>query len=287
MADWPCGNGVLASLPQQRAESFVANHQPARAPTSREHGVSWVPHSIWHASCKAETRRARIELARIAVAEVAEEVRFDRRPGEERRVHLRVVEAGHRPAIQPERPRRQHEVRALQRTIAQRDVLQHVLRQVLEPRLGVRVREQLRQFLVEVDVHADDGRDGAWSCPRCPRRGPASASFASFDLTNTIRIGHMLAEVGPILARSCFRSRRRPPACPARRCASGPRGKMRSRPSSLITLLMLILAWKYAEFLGAEPIVLSPNRVCNRCTERTMRFDGRLAMNAGRSADDP
>src|ERR1700736_3842426 len=52
---------------------------------------------------KVEARRARIELARVAVTEVAKEIRFDRRPREEPRVHLGVVEARHRAAIEPQR----------------------------------------------------------------------------------------------------------------------------------------------------------------------------------------
>src|SRR5712671_6542353 len=72
---------------------------------------------------EVEARRARMELARIAVTEVAKEIRFDRRPREERRVHLGVVEARHRAAVEPQRPGGQHEVRALQRRVPQRDVL--------------------------------------------------------------------------------------------------------------------------------------------------------------------
>src|ERR1700676_3819078 len=86
------------------------------------------------------------------MTEVAEEVRFDRRPGKKRRVYLLIIEAGHRATIQTKRPRRQHEVRPLQRGIAQGDVLQHVLRKILEPRLRVGVREQFRQLFIEPDV---------------------------------------------------------------------------------------------------------------------------------------
>ncbi len=63
------------------------------------------------------------------------------------------------------------------------------------------MREQLGQFLVEVDVHADDGRDRrAMVLSTLPASSAGfSFSFAAFDLTNTIRIGHMLADVGPHL----------------------------------------------------------------------------------------
>src|SRR5437879_3703878 len=90
---------------------------------------------------KVEARGARIELAGVAVSEVAKEIRLDRRPREERLVHLGVVEARHRAAVEPQRPGGQHEVRALERRVPQRDVLQHVVRQLLEPRLRVRVRK--------------------------------------------------------------------------------------------------------------------------------------------------
>src|SRR3546814_2041318 len=58
---------------------------------------------------------------RLAVAEVAQEVRPGRGAGEELGVDLGGVEAGHRPAVQAERPRRQDDVAALQGGIAKRD----------------------------------------------------------------------------------------------------------------------------------------------------------------------
>src|SRR3954451_8641267 len=60
---------------------------------------------------KVEARRARMELARVAVTEVAKEIRFDLLR-KERRVHLGVVEARHRAAVESQRPGGQHEVRA-------------------------------------------------------------------------------------------------------------------------------------------------------------------------------
>src|SRR5262249_1690033 len=94
---------------------------------------SLIPSNHLASLIKGEARRAWIQLALVAVAEVAEEIGFDRCPREERRVHLGVVEARHRAAVEPQRPGSQQEVRALQRRIPQRDVLQHVVRQVLEP----------------------------------------------------------------------------------------------------------------------------------------------------------
>src|SRR5947199_9127511 len=67
---------------------------------------------------KVEARRAAVEFAGVAVAEVAEKVRFDL-PREERRVHLGDVEARHRAAVQPQRPRGQPEIPAQQRRVPQ------------------------------------------------------------------------------------------------------------------------------------------------------------------------
>src|SRR5262249_6157182 len=79
-----------------------------------------------------QARAAREEGGGIAVAEVAEEVRPDAplghylrrscltgRGGEELLVHLCVVEAGHRPAVEAERARGEDEVSALQRPVAE------------------------------------------------------------------------------------------------------------------------------------------------------------------------
>ena len=62
---------------------------------------------------KSESGRARVELAYVAVPEIAQEIRLDRGPGEEGFVHLGVIEAGHRTAIETQRPGSQHEVRPL------------------------------------------------------------------------------------------------------------------------------------------------------------------------------
>src|SRR6187455_3725633 len=74
-----------------------------------------------------QTREARMQRAGITVPEVAEEIRFHvsfreelliaaetRLAGrKELLVHLRGIEAGHRSAIEAERPRRHDQVRAL------------------------------------------------------------------------------------------------------------------------------------------------------------------------------
>src|SRR6266446_1397164 len=82
---------------------------------------------------KLQARVARIEAGGIAVAEVAEEVRFDaalrldlrrrfvlpHRDRKELLVHLRIVEAGHGSAVQAKRARGENEIRALQAAVAE------------------------------------------------------------------------------------------------------------------------------------------------------------------------
>src|SRR4051812_478212 len=78
---------------------------------------------------EAQARCAWMQLRRIAVAEVAEEIRFHRCPGEERRVNQRVIESGHRSAIQTESAGGENEIRPLQRRVPERGVLEHGFRQ--------------------------------------------------------------------------------------------------------------------------------------------------------------
>src|SRR6185295_7698093 len=68
---------------------------------------------------EVEARVARVHLARVAVAQVADEVGAHGGAGPERRVDLVGVEAAHRPAVDPESPRREDEVAALQAAVAE------------------------------------------------------------------------------------------------------------------------------------------------------------------------
>src|SRR5687768_15586063 len=68
---------------------------------------------------ETQPRRAREDAGRIAAAEVDQEVGTPVRAGEERRIDHGVVEARHRPAIQPQRARREQEISALQAAVAQ------------------------------------------------------------------------------------------------------------------------------------------------------------------------
>ena len=61
-----------------------------------------------------------MQLLPVAIAEIAEEVRLPAPVGKELGIHLGIVEARHRPAIEPERPRRDDQIGALQRAVAER-----------------------------------------------------------------------------------------------------------------------------------------------------------------------
>src|SRR5436309_2764379 len=99
--------GLRSNIGRAALDVFrVAAHIPYRTPERSNHFARFV---------EGKARRARMELRRVAVAKIAEEIGFNRRAGEERGVDLRIVEAGHWAAIETQRPRRQHQVRALQR----------------------------------------------------------------------------------------------------------------------------------------------------------------------------
>src|SRR5258707_6216972 len=63
---------------------------------------------------EAEPRAATEQLAVIAVADVAQEVRFEAAVGEEGLVDDRVVETAHAANVEPHRTGRNHQVSALQ-----------------------------------------------------------------------------------------------------------------------------------------------------------------------------
>src|SRR5438105_327909 len=97
---------------------------PRPSPVDSEESSSWLSSDQLARLVKAEPRRAWIEFARVAITKVAKEIGFDRRPGEERLVHLGVIEARHRATVEPQRPSGQHEVGALERRVPQRSILQ-------------------------------------------------------------------------------------------------------------------------------------------------------------------
>src|SRR6266511_3841790 len=122
---------------------------------------------------KVEPRTARVQARRVSVAEIAEEVRADVRHreellvavlhllvrAEELGIHLGVIEAGHRSAIESESARSEHQVGALQAGIsASRGIgqLGRVFKHCLVTR---RLRRELGQLIVKTDVIAEDGSD--------------------------------------------------------------------------------------------------------------------------------
>src|SRR3984957_5518947 len=95
----------------------------------------------------------------IAVANAADKVRLDSRAGEERLIHAGVVEAGHGPAVQSQRPRSDDEVSALQRSVSHCRHLGHVwCREVFLHDLAG-VRQKLWQLAGEIQIVADNDRD--------------------------------------------------------------------------------------------------------------------------------
>src|SRR6185437_11031176 len=104
---------------------------------------------------ESEPGMAGEDARRIAMADAAEEVRFHPRAREEFRIHLGIVEARHRAAIEPERACGDNEIGALQRAVAESCDLFDV--RMGEPGLcRLIVREELRQLFGEVEIVADD-----------------------------------------------------------------------------------------------------------------------------------
>jgi hypothetical protein len=108
-----------------------------------------------------EARVALEDLRRVALAEVAQEIRLPGRAREELLVDGGVVEPGHRARVDVEGARHENEVGALQRAVAQRRGLG--VRFLLLAGVGVLhrrvVREGARQQLVEHRVVRDDRGD--------------------------------------------------------------------------------------------------------------------------------
>ena len=110
---------------------------------------------------EVRSRAAIKDAAGIAVPDGADKIAASARiGGEEFFVDSLVVEPGHRAAIQPNSSGSDHQIGALQGGIAKRAFLASVL-VTFEPTFGVGMREQPRQFLVEIDVIAHDSRDGS------------------------------------------------------------------------------------------------------------------------------
>jgi hypothetical protein len=144
---------------------------------------------------ECESRTARHHFRRIAITEVAQEIRLDAGPGEKLGIHFGVVESGHRSAFKPDGSRRDDEVAALDRTVAERG------------RLGVRllvfageyaariliVRKKLWQQFVELGVVSDDSGHGRGHClvhvARAERRLQPLLCFAAAQKQHARRAG--------------------------------------------------------------------------------------------------
>ena len=90
------------------------------------------------------------------MADIAEEIGLHLAIGEEGFFDRALVEARHRAAIQPERARGKDQITALHRGIAKRGFFDEI-RLTIKPALGIGMREELRQMLMEFRVIANDG----------------------------------------------------------------------------------------------------------------------------------
>src|ERR1700692_314161 len=110
---------------------------------------------------KTKARVAWKHGSRIAVANATNKVRPDPRAGKKDLIHASVVEAGHGSAVQSQRPRSDDEVSALQRSVSHCRHLGHArCRKVFLHDLGS-VRQKLWQLAGEIQIVADNDRDGS------------------------------------------------------------------------------------------------------------------------------
>src|SRR5471030_3232565 len=110
---------------------------------------------------KTKARIARKHGSWIAVANAADKVRLDSRAGKKDLIHASVVEARHGAAVQSQRPRSDDEVSALQRSVPHSRHLGHAwCRKVLLHDLGI-VRQKLWKLVGEIQIVADNDRDGS------------------------------------------------------------------------------------------------------------------------------
>jgi hypothetical protein len=92
-----------------------------------------------------QARCARVQLAGVAIGQIAQKVRLKPAVGKKLSVDHVPIEAGHGPAVETDCACGKNEISALQGTIAERSLLdQHWI--TLEPGPCVSVRRQLRQL---------------------------------------------------------------------------------------------------------------------------------------------
>src|SRR5580692_8944733 len=85
---------------------------------------------------EGKPRIARARASLVAITDIAEEIRFDPRIGEKFAIDTRIVEAGHRTAIETQRARRDDKITSLQRAVAECHTFGH--QRILVPVLRIR-----------------------------------------------------------------------------------------------------------------------------------------------------
>ena len=122
----PSRRGVAAPAPTLRRHSTVAATGPGRGRASSGQDAAsgpW-PRQRMTGFLEGQARAAREQAAPGRRGpRLIRKLDFQPARGEERLVHLRPVEAGHRAAIEPQRARRDDEIGALQRAVAERRLL--------------------------------------------------------------------------------------------------------------------------------------------------------------------
>src|SRR6266849_8081669 len=110
-----------------------------------------------------QARIAREQLALVSVAEVADKICFPLAVRKEFRIEFIRVEAGHRPAIQPQSARSQDEIGSLQGAIAEGSFVNQGL---VPDKIGTHIvlRKKLGKIFVEFRVPGDDDRDWSGHC---------------------------------------------------------------------------------------------------------------------------
>src|SRR6266852_6113776 len=112
---------------------------------------------------KLQARIARGRLALVCITEVATKICFPLAVRKELRIEFIRVEAGHRPAIQPQSARRQDEICGLQGAIAEGSLVNQGL---VPDKIGTHIvlRKKLGKIFVEFRVPGDDDRDRSGLC---------------------------------------------------------------------------------------------------------------------------
>jgi hypothetical protein len=153
---FPIVFGVLAWVGIFLRESRLGALIPFRTWRRREGPKRQLKHAAGFV--KAKSRVAREELAGIAVTDIAKKIGFPFAVGEKFRINFRLVESGHRAAIKAQAARGDHEVGALERTIAE-GCLMNQRRIASENRAHVAGGKKLGEFFVKLRIPGDNHSD--------------------------------------------------------------------------------------------------------------------------------